>query len=73
MQFLGYRHVIATLWSIADSAAPRIADTVYTALSQDGKPDPGRAAEALHHAIRDLRQANPADPMLWAPYIHLGS
>ena len=40
MQFLGYRHVIATMWTIADPPAPRIADTVYTALTEDGQPDP---------------------------------
>ena len=34
MQFLGYRHVIATMWTIADSPAPHVADTVYTALTQ---------------------------------------
>jgi len=73
MQFLGYRHVIATLWTINDSPAPHLADTVYTALTQDGKPDPGSAAEALHHAIHTLRQTDPTDPLLWAPYIHLGT
>jgi hypothetical protein len=53
--------------------SPRIADTIYTTLTQDGKPDPGRAAEALHHAIQDLRQRDPTNPLLWAPYIHLGT
>jgi CHAT domain-containing protein len=72
MQFLGYRHVIATLWTINDSPAPHLADTVYTTLTQDGKPDPGSAAEALHHAIHTLRQTDPTNPLLWAPYIHLG-
>src|ERR1017187_3222531 len=71
MQFLGYRHVIATMWTISDAPAPSLADSFYTALSQDGKPDPDRAAEALHHAVRRLRQAYPANPQLWAPYIHL--
>ena len=73
MQFLGYRHVIATMWTIADSPAPRVADTVYTALTRGGEPDPGRAAEALHLAIRDLRQADPTNPLLWGSYIHLGT
>jgi hypothetical protein len=72
MQFLGYRHVIATMWTIADSPAPLIADTVYTELTKDGHPDPGEAATALHHAVRELRLKHPADPQLWAPYIHLG-
>ena len=72
MQFLGYRHVIATMWTIPDSPAPRVADTFYTALEPHGQPDPGQTAEALHHAIGALRQADPTDPPLWAPYIHLG-
>jgi Flp pilus assembly pilin Flp len=73
MQFLGYRHVIATLWTITDSSALRVADAVYTALTSGGRPDPDRAAEALHRAVRSLREANPANPLLWAPYVHLGS
>ena len=73
MQFLGYRHVIATLWTINDSPAPHLADAVYTTLTQNGKPDPGKAAEALHHATRTLRQTDPTNPLLWAPYIHLGT
>ena len=73
MQFLGYRHVIATMWSIADSAAPHVADSIYTTLAQCGRPGPDRTAEALHLAIRSLRQTDPANPLLWAPYIHLGT
>jgi CHAT domain-containing protein len=73
VQFLGYRHIIATMWTIADRPAPRIADNVYTALIRGGRPDPHRTAEALHHAIRALRETDPANPLLWAPYIHLGS
>ena len=71
MQFLGYRHVIATMWTIADSPAPDVADRVYTALTKGG-PDPDRAAEALHHTIRALRDHDPTDPLRWTPYIHLG-
>jgi hypothetical protein len=77
MQFLGYRHVIAAMWTIADAPAPDVADAFYTALNRGGwprdEPDPGRAAEALHYAIRSLRQAHPSDPQLWAPYVHLGA
>jgi CHAT domain-containing protein len=72
MQFLGYRHVIATMWTIADPPAPHVADNVYTTLSQGGRPDPGPAAEALHHAIHSIRRRDPTNPLLWAPYIHLG-
>jgi hypothetical protein len=70
MQFLGYRHVIATMWTTIDSHAPRIADSVYHMLTSNG-PDPRRAAEALDEAIRVLRQRG-LPPRIWAPYIHLG-
>jgi CHAT domain-containing protein len=72
MQFLGYRHVIATMWTIADPPAPHVADTLYTALKRGGRLDPGRTAEALHQALRSLRETDPTNPPLWAPYIHLG-
>jgi CHAT domain-containing protein len=73
MQFLGYRHVIATMWTVADSPAPLVVSTFYTALQADGQMDTGLSAEALHHAVRSLRQVHPTNPMLWASYIHLGS
>ena len=72
VQFLGYRHVIATMWTIADSPAPYMADKVYTALTQRGTPDSHRSAEALHQATHALRNTDPTNPLLWAPYIHLG-
>ena len=50
MQFLGYRHVIATMWTIADAPAPAVADAVYTKLTEHGSPDPHHAAAALHEA-----------------------
>jgi hypothetical protein len=73
MQFLGYRHVIATMWTIVDPPAPEVADAVYAALTANGSPDADRAAYALHHAVHALRQTDPTDPILWAPYTHLGA
>jgi CHAT domain-containing protein len=73
MQFLGYRHVIATMWTIADSPAPHVADAVYAALATDGTPDAGDTAQALHQAIHALRKQDPTNPILWAPYTHLGA
>ncbi|MGH4000925.1 MAG: CHAT domain-containing protein, partial [Pseudonocardiaceae bacterium] len=72
MQLLGYRHVIATLWSIYDSSAPEIADIVYTSLTATGTPDANHAAHALHHAVTALRATHPTDPLAWAPYLHTG-
>jgi len=73
MQFIGYQHVIATMWTIADPPAPAIARIVYTELTRSGRPVPDEAAAALHQAVQLLRRADPANPQLWAPYIHLGS
>jgi tetratricopeptide (TPR) repeat protein len=72
MQFVGYRHVIATMWSIADSPAGQVADMFYAALKRDGEPQSRRAAESLHHAIRNLRKKGATNPLLWAPYAHFG-
>jgi len=80
LQLVGYRHVLATLWSISDAAAPFMADIIYARLLHPDPDRPGpadwpqaaRAPFALHHAVSGLRQVCPGDPLLWAPYIHLG-
>jgi tetratricopeptide (TPR) repeat protein len=80
LQLIGYRHVLATLWSISDSAAPAMADVIYARLcgpdpdqpGPDGPPQAARAPYALHQAVTRLRQDYPGEPLLWAPYIHLG-
>jgi CHAT domain-containing protein len=72
MQLVGYRHVIATLWTIADPPAPQVAEAVYAALTRTGLPVASHAPEALHNAIQHLRQNDRTNPLLWAPYIYLG-
>jgi hypothetical protein len=75
-QLAGYPHVIGTLWTIDDEIAVRIADAFYSALSatnHGGAPDVNYAAYALHYAIRDVRDALPATPSLWATYLHAGA
>jgi CHAT domain-containing protein len=72
MQLLGYRHVIATLWSIYDAPAPDIADIAYATLTATGTPDANHAAHALHRAITALRTQHPTNPFIWAPYLHTG-
>jgi hypothetical protein len=72
MQFLGYRHIIASLWPITDFSAPEIANQFYSALKTGDRLNSKNAAEALHHAVRALRSARPTAPTVWAPYIHLG-
>ena len=72
MQIIGYRHVIATQWTIADSPAPQIADAFYQEITARGHPDSSEAAYALHQAVAGLRAEYPDDPLLWAPYVHFG-
>ncbi|MFG6200005.1 CHAT domain-containing protein [Nonomuraea sp. JJY05] len=74
-QLAGYRRVIGTLWPINDAAAVRMADGVYSFLTEGGTraPRTERAAHALHHATRLLRADYRTSPTLWAAYIHVGS
>jgi tetratricopeptide (TPR) repeat protein len=71
----GYRHVIATLWPLQDSAAAELADSIYADLTHDGLPDPwtaDHAAAAVHQAIHDQR-ATPGTPIhTWATLTHQG-
>jgi hypothetical protein len=80
MHMIGFRHVLAAMWSIFDPVAPAIADMIYAYLSHADpdhpspadRPEAARTPYALHHAVKHLRQAYPDQPLLWAPYIHLG-
>ena len=72
LQIVGYRHVLASLWTISDAAAPAMAEIIYSHLTSAGAPSSARAAHALHEAVRLLRQNSPGDPLVWAPYVHLG-
>jgi CHAT domain-containing protein len=70
----GYRGVIATMWTIMDSDAPQVASDVYEHLFQTSPPDSSRAAEALHHAVRKLREEQGGTKPFsrWVPFIHVG-
>jgi tetratricopeptide (TPR) repeat protein len=72
LQVAGFRHVIATMWSISDMPAPDVADAFYKSLNVGGVLDPHRAAKALADAVTHLRAEYPTDPTIWAPYLHLG-
>jgi hypothetical protein len=49
-----------------------MASIIYTHLSGDQGPEAARAPYAVHHAVTRLRQSHPTEPLMWAPYIHLG-
>ena len=74
-QLAGYRSVIGTLWPINDQTAVTVATDFYTGVTADRtRPvDHRLAAEALHHAVRKLRDAYPMLPSRWAAYIHSGA
>ncbi|KAK0218628.1 CHAT domain-containing protein [Armillaria fumosa] len=75
MLMAGYQSVVATLWSIRDADAPLVADDVYSRLFEDGEPDSGNAAVALHHAVQSLRKRVEDEPdsfVRWVPFIHVG-
>ncbi|MBE8470525.1 CHAT domain-containing protein [Streptomyces justiciae] len=69
-QLAGYRHVIGTLWPVADSAAGRIADDFYTGLTRS--PDAADAARTLHRAVLELREDAAGRPSRWAAHVHFG-
>ena len=71
LHYTGYRHVVGTLWSIHDETAAAVAGVVYNDLTSAGTFEPGRAAGALHTAIRGLRDAG--KPLSqWTPFTHTG-
>jgi CHAT domain-containing protein len=73
-QIAGYRRVIATLWPIGDTLAPRVARRVYAELTRNSSGDVNvdGAAMALHAATSRIRQETPDAPWRWAPYTHVG-
>ncbi|KAF7366233.1 hypothetical protein MVEN_00500600 [Mycena venus] len=74
MLLAGYRGVIGTMWSIMDNDAPQVAGDVYAHLLEALPPDSTRAAEALHLAVRKLREQPGAKKSFlhWVPFIHFG-
>jgi tetratricopeptide (TPR) repeat protein len=69
-QAAGYRHVIATMWPVWDSAALRAARSVYTALARTGSA--ADCARAVHATVRAARDRAPATPSAWASLVHYG-
>ncbi len=72
LQYAGYRHVVATSWSVYDTTAADVAESMYGRLAGDGLLHPADTALALHDAIRPLRRQFPDRPSVWMPFTHLG-
>jgi tetratricopeptide (TPR) repeat protein len=73
-QLAGYRRVIGTLWPVNDTTSMEITRATYTDLTRGGSLPPRTelSAQALHRAVRALRDRYPASPSLWAGYVHVG-
>ncbi|MFI5911989.1 CHAT domain-containing protein [Dactylosporangium sp. NPDC051541] len=72
LHFTGFRHVIATLWSVGDRTAAEVAAAVYQDLAAGGTLHPDRSAIALHRAVRALRRRSGRDLAAWIPFVHIG-
>ncbi|MEV8313730.1 CHAT domain-containing protein [Streptomyces sp. NPDC059900] len=73
-QLAGFRHVVGTLWEIDDRFAAHLADAFYADLvTEAGTADTGRAARALHAAVRTARDRLVRAPSLWAAHLHAGA
>ena len=67
----GYTHVIGTLWNVADLVTAKVTRIVYDDMATPA-PDAAKTAQALHHAVREIRAEYPDTPALWAAHIHVG-
>ncbi|PVF92177.1 hypothetical protein CPB86DRAFT_227681 [Serendipita vermifera] len=73
MLLAGYRSVVATMWSIQDELAPMVTDEFYRhIMKEEERPDPRKAAEALHMSVQKLRQQSGVQLTDWIPFVHLG-
>lgn len=80
IQLSGYPSVVGTLWHVGDRDSAEVARSIYEWILKDGKLDVRRSAEGLHKVIKTLRNRTrvkfrstmESDPLIWAPYIHIG-
>ncbi|MFE1318038.1 CHAT domain-containing protein [Kitasatospora phosalacinea] len=72
-QLAGFPQVIATLWTVSDRIAARIARETYRGAVQDGRLRSDAVPRALHGAVQRVRQRWPRAPRLWAGHQHCGA
>lgn len=78
MLAVGFKGVVATMWSIGDAEAPIVVEAYYkTLLELRGSDNIGAgatgAAYALHKAAKVLRDHVGEDNFVrWAPFVHFG-
>ncbi|KAG4433811.1 hypothetical protein IFR05_010693 [Cadophora sp. M221] len=82
-QMAGFPQTIGTLWQVDDERSGVVSQIVWdTMLNLDGTVDFDKAGQGLHYAVRSLREQTrriegmekrfPDQPMVWAPFIHMG-
>jgi tetratricopeptide (TPR) repeat protein len=54
-QMVGFRHVIGTLWEVADDCCADVAGTVYETIFSGKTITDSKVSLGLHKAVRDLR------------------
>ena len=80
----GFPHVIGSLWGIDDKSSADVAISVYNGIKSIGSSLHFHdSAESLHNAVRRLKEETRQfdgfsrevsdNPLVWAPYIHLGA
>jgi tetratricopeptide (TPR) repeat protein len=67
-QVAGYRHVIGTLWPVADTQARETAELIYAALGRGET-----VANAVHAAISNMSLQWFDTPSRWASHVHVGA
>ncbi|KZV59330.1 hypothetical protein PENSPDRAFT_595676 [Peniophora sp. CONT] len=79
MLAVGFKGVVATMWSIGDTDAPILVEAYYKKLLElrrtgvVGKGQTG-AAYALHEAVKVLRDhVGEKNFLSWAPFVHFGA
>ncbi|VDC02438.1 unnamed protein product [Peniophora sp. CBMAI 1063] len=78
MLAVGFKGVIATMWSIGDDDAPVVVEAYYKKLLElrstpEAVVGQTGAAYALHHAVGVLRErVGERSFVRWAPYVHFG-
>src|SRR5208282_2356232 len=83
IQLAGYPSVVGTMWQVMDEESAEIAEQVYEWIFQNRESLLiQQSAEGLHNAVRAVRERTrtlegfstktPSDPIIWAPYIHVG-
>lgn len=73
LQLAGFRHVVSTLWSIADETAYEVTDELYRLLAGvNGVIEVSRVPEVLSTVVTMLRARHPYQPDRWVPFVHFG-